>query len=215
MKIWIYIIFISVLLVSCSEETNEPESKVNEKGLDSEKPIDNQLTDITINEEFDNEVDSSLVVKVESKDLVNPKKLFDYYPEKYKGLELIKNSNGLTSSGLGKYTTSTGVMQLGEKYLRLRLSDYFDTEYIPEYSKYVNVPSSDINFEYFPIVKDDYYGYLQWHRVSDFGIVNVIISNRFNLFIEIDGYSELKDSYSDLIEKFDLKKLKELKNSNG
>jgi hypothetical protein len=56
---------------------------------------------------------------------------------------------------------------------------------------------------------------LQWHKVSDYGIVNVVISNRFNLFIEIDGYSDLKDNYKQLIEKFDLKKLTEFENSNG
>lgn len=130
-------------------------------------------------------------------------------------MDLLKNSIGLTSSGLGKYSTSTAVMQSGEKYLRLRLSDHYSTDFIPEYNSFVNVPLSNINYEFIPINNSNYIGYLQWHKVSDYGIVNVVISNRFNLFIEIDGYSDLKDNYKQLIEKFDLKKLTEFENSNG
>ena len=212
-NLFFYLIFILVVFWGCSDEARNPEENITETKTEESEIEGN--TQIEIKEEVVNEIDSTLIVNVESKDFIKPKKLFDYYPEKYKELELIKNSNGLSSSGLGKYTTSTGVMQSGETYLRLRLSDYFDTKYIPEYNKFVNTPESDANFEYYPIKKDNYYGYLQWHKFSDLGVVNVIISNRFNLFIEIDGYSELKNSYNDLIEKFELKKLKEIKDSNG
>lgn len=216
-----FFIFIILLIFGCSEQKKQPEKdgrihNKQEQTTQNNEDVNTNITDVKINEEVIKRQDnSSEFIEEEGKELISPIKLFDYYPMQFEGLNLTKNSSGITSSGLGKYTTSTGVMQLDDKYLRLRFSDYYDGAFFPELNLITNVPSDDVNYKYNAIIDDDYIGFIQWHNSADYGIVNVLIHNRFNLFIEIDGYSEMKDKYKELIEKFDLKKLKEIKNSNG
>jgi len=214
-------ILIILLVIGCSENNKQPEVE-NKIQLDKKQTakksdgVNTNITDFKINEDVPkNNDNSSEFIEEEGKIFVSPAKLFDYYPLQFEGLELSKNSSGVTSSDLGKYTTSTGVMRMGEKYLRLRLSDFYEGSYFPEMNIIQNISADDANYSYKKIAEDAYKGYIQWHNASDYGIINVLIYNRFNLFIEIDGYSEMSFKYKTLIEKFKLKKLKEIKNSNG
>lgn len=216
-----FFILIILLVIGCSENNKQPEVENNTQTDKKQTAIksdvvNTNITDFKINEDVPkNKDNSSEFIEEEGKVFVSPTKLFDYYPLQFEGLELSKNSSGVTSSGLGKYTTSTGVMRLGEKYLRLRLSDFYDGIYFPELNLVQNVPPDDANYNYREINEKEYIGFIQWHNAADYGIINVFIYDRFNLFIEMDGYPEMSVKYKELIEKFDLKKLKNVKNSNG
>src|SRR6056300_1230649 len=136
----IYIISFIIIVFGCSQDVKESEIITEDTTSSIDNSVDNNVTDFKINEVVELNRDTSFFVNVESKKIIAPAKLFDYYPESFEGMDLLKNSIGLTSSGLGKYSTSTAVMQSGEKYLRLRLSDHYSTDFIPEYNSFVNVP---------------------------------------------------------------------------
>ena len=47
-------------------------------------------------------------------------------------------------------------------------------------------------------------------QAEAYGIIEILVYNRYNINIEIDNFPDLKENYKSLIENFDLKKLNEI-----
>lgn len=205
-KILLSILLIFILL-SCNTENNGNQEVIIKKA-DSTK---SNISEIKINNEVSVNKNVEETTKIEGKELITADKLFDFFPKKYKNLDLIEESSGNSSSGLGRFTTSTGAFDKNNKYIKIRLSDYYGEEYFPDMKYLVNIPNSDETFLFQKaIINNDIIGYVQWHKVEDYGIINLFAYGRFNIYLEINGFPEIKQEYKSFIESFDIKKLKEI-----
>ena len=116
-----------------------------------------------------------------------------------------------SNSKLGKFTTCTGIYRKQNKSVKIRLSDYFDIEYFPDLHYYTDIPVSSKTFSFEKVnLGPDFIGYVQWHKAEAYGIIEILVYNRYNINIEIDNFPDLKENYKSLIENFDLKKLNEI-----
>jgi hypothetical protein len=206
-------IVITFFLFSCNAEdkTKQPETTV-QKTETSEPSF--TISDLKINNGVQVKKSKSETVLIEGKALISADRLIDFFPKKYKGIGLDEQSSGESSSGLGRFTTTTGVFEKNHLFIRVRLSDYFSSKYFPDLKYLENTPKTDGTFTFEKAdLGAEIIGYVQWHKVDDYGIINLLLYDRYNLYMEINGFPELKTNYKKFIEQFDLKKLKEISSS--
>lgn len=205
MRIYFVFILIALILLSCNKGINQNQ-EVNKQKNDNSK---SNITEFKINTVVNKNKKKRIVV--DGKELVEPEKLFDYFPKKFKNIDLLEESSGKSTSELGVFTTSTGTFEKDRNYISIRLSDYMSDKYFPEIEYIKNTPKDDNTFTFKKIViADGINGYLQWHKFEDYGIINIFAYNRFNIYLEIVGFPELKQNYKSFIKRFDLNKLKEI-----
>lgn len=198
MKILLFITFIVIVLSSCDSSEVD---RLNDKNDTSQ--INENLSELKINNDVVNNDNKDKVINVEGKELIAPNRLFDFYPEKILGLNLEKSSSGNTRSGLGRYTTSTGVYEKNGRLIKVRISDYFDKEFFPDYQLMFDMPKKDPGFILTKLdLKDGYIGFMRWEENYKFGYISIFVKNRYHLLIDIEGFPEIKNNYKEIINKF-------------
>ncbi len=192
------IAFLLLIMISC--DSNEPEDVDLIK--DSTKS-NSGLTELQFNDNVKHKVSKEKTIEVEGKELITPNRLFDFYPSSIKNIKLEKSSSGQTRSGLGRYTTSTGVYETKGKLIKVRVSDYYSKEFFPDYQLMIDLPNEDPGFILTRLdLKEGYIGYMRWEENYKYGYISLFIQDRFHVLIDIEGFSDLKDSYKDLVYKF-------------
>ena len=192
------IAFLLIILISC--DSNEPEEVGIVKDSNEAR---SGITEFKFNDDVELKISKEKTIEVEGKELVAPNKLFDFYPSSIKNIKLEKSSSGQTRSGLGRYTTATGVYETKGKLIKVRIADYYDKEFFPDYQLLIDLPSEDPGFKLTRLdLKDDYIGFMRWEENYKYGYISFFVKNRFHVLIDIDGYSDLKDNYKDLVYKF-------------
>lgn len=206
-----------ILFCSCTEsgeDSKKPLDIPDSLNYGINKPNSTRISDLKINESGEINASENLLMEMESKTFVSPDRLFDFFPKSYESLTLVKNSSGKANSGLGKYTTCTGSYKKESQIIKVRLSDFNDKKYFPDLDILTKIPPSFETFTFEKVkINDDIYGYKQWHTSEALGIINLIAYNRFNFHIETENIPDFKNNYKSFLEKFDLKKLKEISNS--
>lgn len=198
MKKFSLILFLVSILFSC--DSNEPQ-EISNRNDSSE--ITSGITEFKINENVKQEIGKEKTIEVEGKELVAPNRLFDFYPSSIKSMELEKSSSGQTRSGLGRFTTSTGVYESKGKLIKVRIADYYSKEFFPDYKLFEELPSEDPGYVLKKLkLKEGYIGFMRWEENYSYGYISIFVNNRFHLLIDIDGFSDMKDNYEDLIYKF-------------
>ena len=193
-----FIVFFILILVAC--DSNKPEEMAN--GKDSTGATSG-ITEFKINDDVKVNISKEKTKLVEGKELVAPNSLFDFYPSSIKNIKLEKSSSGETRSGLGRYTTSTGVYVAKGKLIKVRIADYYSKEFFPDYQLFIDLPTQEQGYIVTRLdLKDGYIGYMRWEENYKYGFISLFIKNRFHVIIDIDGFPELKDNYKDLVYKF-------------
>lgn len=215
MKILIPILAL-FLLCSCTDggdDSKKPIDIPDSLNYGINKPNSTRISDMKINDNVEIKSSENLLMELESKQFVSPDRLFDFFPKSYQSITLDKNSSGKANSGLGKFTTCTGIYKKDSQIIKVRLSDFNDKKYFPDLDILNKIPPSFETFTFEKVkINDEIYGYKQWHTSEMQGILNLIAYNRFNFHIEIENIPDMKNNYKSFIEKFDLKKLKEISN---
>lgn len=210
-------ILILILFCSCTENGNgskEPSNIPDSLNYGINKPNSTRISDMKINENVEIIASENLLMEMEGKQFVSPDRLFDFFPKSYQGITLDKNSSGKANSGLGKYTTCTGIYKNDNQYIKVRFSDFNDKKYFPDLEIFNKIPPSFETYTFEKVkIGEDIFGYIQWHTSENQGIINVLAFNRFNFHIESENIPDLKNNYKSFLEKFDLKKLKEISNN--
>jgi len=193
------IIILLIFLISC--DSNKIEEIGSEK-YNSESS-NTRISDFKFNDDVKHKISKEKTIEIEGKELVSPIRLFDFYPSSYKNIKLEKSSSGQTRSGLGRYTTSTGVYEAKGKLIKVRISDYYSKEFFPDYQLFIDLPLEDPGFILTRLkLKEDYIGFMRWEENYKYGYISLFVNNRFHVLIDIEGFSDLKDNYKDLIYKF-------------
>lgn len=198
MKKLTFITFLLLILISC--ESNKPE----EVGIIKDSTSTSSgVTEFKFNEDVVHNISKEKTIKVEGKELVTPNRLFDFYPSSINNIKLEKSSSGQTRSGLGRYTTSTGVYEAKGKLIKVRIADYYSKEFFPDYQLLIDLPSEDPGFKLTRLdLKDGYIGFMRWEETYKYGYISLFVQNRFHVLIDIEGFPDLKDNYKDLVYKF-------------
>lgn len=198
MKKIVFILFLILTIVAC--DSDRPEEMAN--GKDS-TGVTSGITELKINDDVKFNISKEKIIVVEGKKLLAPNSLFDFYPSSIKNIKLEKSSSGETRSGLGRYTTSTGVYEAKGKLIKVRIADYYSKEYFPDYQLLINMPKEDPGFILTRLdLKDGDIGFMRWEENNKYGYITLFVKNRFHVIIDIDGYPDLKDNYKDLVNKF-------------
>lgn len=193
-----FIVLLSLFLFSC--DSNEPQELEN--GKDS-SGVSSTISEFKINGDVNHSNYKEKTIEVEGKELIAPSSLFDFYPSTFKNIKLEKSSSGQTRSGIGRYTTSTGVYETKGKLLKVRISDYYSREFFPDYQVFVDLPEEDPGYKLTRLeLKDGYIGFMRWEENYKYGYISLFVKNRFHVLINIEGFSDLKDNYKDLVYKF-------------
>lgn len=211
-KYLIYILLASFLF-ACNDESTKKDEPIQQEVKKTVEPNTN-ISSIKINSEVQSIDSNKKTIIINGISLVPSETLFDFFPKKYKNMTLDEQSSGTSNSGLGKFTTATSVFQDNRNFIRIRLSDYLSGKDFPDLKYLVNIPKFDATFTFQKAdLGNDIVGYVQWHKVEAYGIINLFLYNRFNIYMEINGFPELKTGYKDFIKTFNLKKLKEISTS--
>lgn len=198
MKKLSFILFLIIILVSC--ESNESQEISNSE---NDTEATSGISDLKFNEDVNIKISKEKTIEVEGKELVAPNRLFDFYPSSLKNMKLEKSSSGESRSGLGRFTTSTGVYESKDKLIKVRIADYYSKEFFPDYNLFKELPSEDPGYVLKKLkLKDGYIGFMRWEENYTYGYISVFVKNRFHILIDVDGFSDLKDNYEDLIYKF-------------
>lgn len=198
MKKLFSIVLLLFIFISC--DSNEPQ----EVGLVKDSTdASSGITEFKFNDDVKHKSNDEKTIEVEGKELVAPKRLFDFYPSSIKNIKLEKSSSGQTRSGLGRYTTSTGVYETKGKLIKVRVADYYGKEFFPDYQLFIDLPKEDPGFILTRLdLKEGYIGFMRWEENYKYGYISIFVKNRFHVLIDIEGFSDLKDSYKDLVYKF-------------